>query len=122
MTETKYLAERLNFVYNRLVLGGPDGDREQYIPAVAVYSASPGVLVETDPNTNILFGPPQSRSIASVGDEAEEKYAVLKSHLAKSKVKPTKIEVTQEFVDWGKALQRVQTPSNSLVDLLAPKR
>ncbi|GEM_PF-4986422 len=122
MAEEKYAAERLDFFYSRLVPGRFEVDREHCIPAVAVYSASQGVLVETDPNTNIPFGPPRSRSIAYVGDEAEEKYAALKSHLAKSGVKPTQIKVTPEFVEWGKALHRVQTPSESLVNLLTPKR
>lgn len=122
MAEEKYDAKRLDFVYNQLVLGGFSGDQDWSVPAVLIYAPGPGVLVETDPHTEVLFGPPESRSAASIGEAAQKRYDALVTELSSRGIEPKSVEVTQEFVDWGRALQRVQNPSKSLVDFLEPKR
>ncbi len=123
MAEERYKAERLDFFYISGVPGRFSKCEDCPIPAVAIYSASLGVLVETDPNTNILCGgSPEKKSVASIGDEAERRYADLSSELSKNGIKPTEIEVPREFSTWGRALHRAQHPDQSIVDLLGPKQ
>ena len=122
MAGERYQAEKIDFMYSRFVLGGGfGGDSNYMIPAIAVYVPEQKLLVQTDSNTNVLMGPPQSRNVGYLGEEAETKYASLKDKLAEKGVTPSAIEVDQEFVDWGIALNRVHNPGKSIVDLLQPK-
>lgn len=113
-------AYRFEYFLRRLLIGGPDPDREITFPSVGVYVPERDVFVNRDPRSDCYAGPPSDICQIIIGDRARIEYEQILAGL-RSKgggVKVEEVEVHENFIAWAEASHRFRNPSQDITDLL----
>jgi hypothetical protein len=95
-------------------------DSSVSLPATLVYVPSERVLVDRDRKSNVILGPANSFCYALVDEIAEKTYEQHKKELERINCQFEKIEVTPEFIEWARALERSRREGKNITDIINP--
>jgi hypothetical protein len=113
-------ARLIRYIRSAFIEGSLNGDSDRGIglDSTLVYVPSERVLVDRNQQCDLSLGPITDMYDAFVDEEAETKYGERITALENAGCRVEEVNVTPEFVEWARALNRVKRPSRDITQLL----